>query len=111
MAKGQSYYGSIDLTTLLKQANMSATGQPHSACVRAGKENKAFVQITLWVNEEADQYGNHAAIKMNSKDAATAAIEGNIYLGNLKKSEAKQPAPLEAGASDIPSGDDDGLPF
>lgn len=104
MAKGQSYYGSIDVTTLLKQANL-----PHSAFIRAGKENKAFAQITVWVNEEADQYGNFVSIKLSSKTAELAKAEGNIYLGNLKKSEAKQPEPLEAGAPDIPNDDD--LPF
>lgn len=105
MAKGQSYYGSIDVTTLLKQANL-----PHSAFIRAGKENKAFAQITVWVNEEPDQYGNSVSIKLNSKDAETAKLEGAIYLGNLKKSEAKPPAPLEGGAEDIPQDDSD-LPF
>lgn len=103
MAKGQSYYGSIDVTTLLKQANL-----PHSAFVRAGKENKAFAQITAWVNEEPDQYGNSVSIKLQSKDAETGKLEGSIYLGNLKKSEAKAPTPLEAN-NDLGNGDD--LPF
>lgn len=104
MAKGQSYYGSIDVTTLLAQAKL-----PHSAFVRAGKQNKIFAQVTVWVNEEPDQYGNSVSIKLNSKDAEMAKVEGNIYLGNLKKSEAKAPENLEQGSSDIP--DDDDLPF
>lgn len=103
MAKGQSYYGSIDVTTLLKQANL-----PHSAFIRAGKENKAFAQITVWVNEEPDQFGNYVSIKLNSASAELAQAEGNIYLGNLKKSEAKAPAPLEANAG---LGDGEDLPF
>lgn len=103
MAKGQSYYGSIDVTTLLKQANL-----PHPAFVRAGKENKAFAQITVWVNEEPDQYGNSVSIKLQSKDAETGKLEGAIYLGNLKKSEAKAPTPLEA---DSGLGDGTDLPF
>jgi hypothetical protein len=103
MAKGQSYYGSIDVTTLLKQANL-----PHSAFVRAGKEKKAFAQITVWVNDEPDQYGNSLSIKLQSKDAAAQAVEGNIYLGNLKKSEPKAPEPLEADAG---LGDGSDFPF
>jgi|ERR1700676_153745 len=106
MSKGQSYYGSIDVTTLLKQANL-----PHSAFIRAGKENKAFAQITVWVNEEPDQYGNYVSIKLNSASAELAKVEGAIYLGNLKKSEAKAPSQLEACAADIPSAESDGLPF
>lgn len=105
MSKGQSYYGSIDVTTLLAQANL-----PHSAFVRAGKQKKVFAQVTVWVNEEPDQYGNSASIKLNSKDAETAKLEGNIYLGNLKKSEAKAPEQLQAGSADIPQDDSD-LPF
>lgn len=104
MAKGQSYYGSIDLTTLLAQAKL-----PHSAFVRAGKQNKMFAQIQVWVNEEPDQFGNSVSIKLQSKDAETSKLEGNIYLGNLKKSEAKAPEPLEAGSEDIPG--DEELPF
>lgn len=103
MAKGQSYYGSIDVTTLLKQANL-----PHSAFIRAGKEKKAFAQITVWVNEEPDQYGNSLSIKLQSKDAETAKLEGSIYLGNLKKSEPREPEPLEADAG---LGDGGDLPF
>lgn len=99
----QSYYGSIDVTTLLKQANL-----PHSAFVRAGKENKVFAQITVWVNDEPDKFGNSLSIKLQSKDAETAKVEGNVYLGNLKKSEAKAPEPLEADAG---LGDGSDLPF
>ena len=104
MAKGQSYYGSIDFTTLLAQAKL-----PHSAFVRAGKQNKMFAQITVWVNEEPDQYGNSVSIKLNSKDAEMAKAEGNIYIANLKKSEAKAPEPLEQNSAEIP--EDDDMPF
>lgn len=104
--KAQSYYGSIDLTTLLKMANL-----PHSACIRAGKDNKAFVQIIVWVNEEPDQYGNSLSIKLSSKTKELEEIEGKVYIGNLKKSEAKPVEQLEAGAPDIPNADSDGLPF
>lgn len=104
MAKGQSYYGSIDVTTLLAQARL-----PHSAFIKAGKNDKIFAQITVWVNEEADQYGNFVSIKLNSKDAEMAKAEGNIYLGNLKKSEAKAPEQLAAADAGIP--EDDDLPF
>jgi hypothetical protein len=100
----QSYYGSIDVTTLLAQAQL-----PHSAFIRAGKANKAFAQITVWVNDEPDRYGNSLSIKLQSKDKEIEAIEGKIYLGNLKKSEAKAPASLEAGVADIPT--DYELPF
>jgi len=104
MAKGQSYYGSIDVTTLLAQAKL-----PHSAFVRAGKQNKIFAQVTVWVNEEPDQYGNSCSIKLNSKDAEMAKAEGNVYLGNLKKSEAKAPEPVESNAAELEIEDD--LPF
>lgn len=104
--KSQSYWGSIDLTTILRQAAL-----PHSAFIRAGKENKAFINVTVWVNEEPDQYGNSISIKLKSRDEELQKAEGNVYIANLKKSEAKPAAPLEADAADIPGADNDGLPF
>ena len=103
---GKSYYGSLDLTTILAQAKL-----PHSAFVRAGKNNKMFMQVQIWVNDEPDQYGNSLSVKLQSKDAETGKLEGNIYLGNLKKSEAKAPEPLEAGSAEIPDENGTDLPF
>lgn len=99
------YYGSISVSDILKSAKL-----PHSAFVRAGKENKAFANIQIWINEEPDKFGNHVSIKLNSKDAETSKLEGNVYIGQAKKSEAKAPEQLTTeSANDL--GEDDTFPF
>ena len=105
MSNFQVYHGSLNLTDLIKQAKL-----PHSAFVKAGKENKIFANVNIWVNEEPDQYGNSVSIQLNSTQEMREA-EGKVYVGNAKKSEAKQPEALtaESAAADLP--DDDDLPF
>ena len=101
----QLFHGSINLTDILKNAKL-----PHSAFVRAGKENKAFVNIQIWVNDEPDKFGNHVSIKLNSKDAESGKLEGNVYIGQAKKSEPKAPEQMTAeSAAELPTDDD--LPF
>lgn len=101
----QMYYGSLNLSDILKNAKL-----PHSAFVRAGKENKAFVNVQIWINEEPDKYGNHVSIKLNSKDIETGKIEGNVYIGQAKKSERKEPEQMTAeSAAELD--EDDSLPF
>ncbi len=70
--------GSICLTDLIEQAKKG-----HSSINRA-KNGKAYVNIKIFVNEEADTYGNHAQILLNPKKDAE---DYKIYIGNLKKNE------------------------
>lgn len=104
MSNFQVYHGSLCLTDLIKQAKL-----PHSAFVKAGKENKIYANITVWVNEEPNKIGQHISIELNSTQEMQQA-EGKVYVGNAKKSERKVPEQLDATtASDLP--DDDDLPF
>lgn len=99
------YYGSLNLSNILKNAKL-----PHSAFVRAGKDNNAFVNVQIWINDEPDKYGNHVSIKLNSKDQETGKIEGNVYIGQAKKSERKEPDQMTAESAQELDNDDD-LPF
>lgn len=96
--------GSICFTDLMDKAKAG-----HSAFSR-GKNGKAYVSITQWLNDDADQYGNHLSIQLNSTKEKREA-EGKVYIGNGKVSgpqSAAHPtsqqvaAPVMAAADDLP---------
>ncbi|WP_322970303.1 hypothetical protein [Faecalibacter sp. LW9] len=94
------YYGSIDFSKLLEEAKKG-----NKAFSRA-QNGKIYLNLNVWINDEKDQYGNDASIQSTFKDAKK---EDKFYFGNLKASEPSL-KPLEAGAKDIPTDEDD-LPF
>lgn len=98
---GKLFMGSINLSKLNANAKIA-----HSAFTRAGKDNDVFVNVTLWVNDEPDKFGNTMSVKLNPKQESG---DEKVYFGNFKPSERKDPEPIEQNASDIP--DDDDLPF
>ncbi|MES2219170.1 MAG: hypothetical protein V4501_12265 [Pseudomonadota bacterium] len=93
--------GSMCLTDL-----NSAAKAGHSAFNRSEKNGKIYFNFAEWINDEADQYGNHAAFKLNPvKDKQET--EGKVYFGNGKEKVTEKP--LTPGDKSIP--DDDDLPF
>ncbi len=117
--------GSICVTDLI-----DAYQKGHTAFSRSAKNQKVYANITEWVNQDADQFGNHASILLNSakdKEPEDLAKFGKkCYVGNLKKSDynggaipADQRndfAGLGSGAVDPagtgqPAGPTGGLPF
>lgn len=95
--------GSICLTDLIAKAKES-----HSSFSKASN-GKIYGNITIWVNDEPDQYGNTVSIQLNSTQEKREA-EGKVYVGNGKPAKKKDPEPVTASdASDLP--DDSDLPF
>lgn len=77
------FYGSICLTDILDKAK-----QKHEAFSKA-KNGKIYVDISVWLNDEPDKYGNVMSVQVNAKE------KGNrLYIGNLKPAEPKAPEPL-----------------
>ena len=99
------FTGSICLTDLLEQAKKA-----HSAFSRSQANNKVYVNILVWENDEKDKYDNTHSFQLNShKDKKDA--EGKIYIGNAKPIEKKEPLPLTAEDASTFIPGDDGLPF
>lgn len=95
--------GSLCLTDLVEKAKAG-----HSAFVR-GKNGKVYVNITQWLNEEPDQYGNHTSYQLNShKDKREQ--EGKTYIGNGKVMQIGGGEAVQPGAADLNNALDD-LPF
>lgn len=83
----QSFYGSICVSDLIEKANSK-----HSSFTKASN-GKIYCNVTVWLNEEVDKFGNIMSIQANpSKEKKDT--EEKFYLGNCKKSEYKEPQPL-----------------
>lgn len=77
-----NYYGSVCLTEMIEKAKSG-----HSAFSKA-QNGKIYCNITVWINEEEDKYGNTMSIQANSSKERVGK-EDKFYLGNCKKSKAK----------------------
>ncbi len=93
--------GSICFTDLMEKAKAG-----HSAFSRA-KNGKVYFNFTEWINDEADQYGNHASLLLNSTKEKKE-VEGKFYFGNGKIFNNLPPSPPELPVQNEPLDD---LPF
>jgi hypothetical protein len=84
----QRYYGSISLTELKKRL-----GQAHSAFIKTEKGN-IYANVTIWVNDEPDKYGNTVSISLQSTKEKRESEEKS-YIGNAKLSTPKDPEGLK----------------
>ena len=97
----KKYYGSINFSKLLE-----AVQAKHSSFVRAGEKKQLFANITLWINDEPDKFGNTMLIQLNpSKDSG----EKVIYFANLKPSQYRIEGVSDTDLEAMPTEDD--LPF
>jgi hypothetical protein len=92
--------GSICLTDLLEKAKAG-----HSAFTK-GTNGKVYANIKIWLNDEADKYGNDVGIQLNSTKEKKD-VEGSVYIGNAKSPKSNEPAAVQV--DDLGSLDD--LPF
>jgi hypothetical protein len=100
--------GSLCLTDMVEKAKAG-----HSAFVK-GKNGKIYVNITEWVNDEPNQFGQHVSYLLNSSKEKKEE-EGKVYIGNGKKSESSGGTPVtsnDAAGLDLSGvGEQDQLPF
>jgi hypothetical protein len=95
---------SIELTKLREVFKEN----PNHSAFTVHQNGKTYVNLTIWHNDEFDQYGNNVSIQLNSKQDQRAA-EGKVYIGNGKRAgtqPAQQSAPAQAPQSTSPD-----LPF
>lgn len=91
---------SIDVTLLLEMAQ-----KKHTAFNRSAKNQHVYANLSIWVNDEPDQYGDHASIQLNSAKDGVAKDKlinpkqkEKCYIGRGKKANFG-PQPLAAGES------------
>lgn len=89
MANAILLNGSLDLTLILAKAK-----EQHSAFSKSTKNNHIYFNITQWVNEEPNEFGQHSSLLLNSsKDGK--ATEGKVYIGNAKKADPQGTEPID----------------
>jgi hypothetical protein len=65
-----------------------------------------YLNVVVWINDEADQYGNNASIQISqSKEEREAGVKAT-YIGNLKEPQSRNNEPTstrtESVADDLP---------
>ena len=94
----QSFYGSICVTDILDSLR-----NKHSSFSK-GKNGKIYMNVTVWLNEHKDEFGNIMSAQANPvKDSN----DKKFYIGNFKKSES-QSKPISD--RDIPKDSDFDVP-
>jgi hypothetical protein len=87
------YNGSICLTDIPKEK------------ITEGKNGKKYLNVTLWVNDTPDQYGNIGSIQVSQTKEQREAQEKKQYIGNFKQPQ------VQATATPASADTNDDLPF
>jgi hypothetical protein len=102
MSNGKLLGISIDVTKISKDR------------LYEGKNGAKYASFDIWINDEEDQYGNHASVtERQSKEERDAKAKKN-YVGNGKKVFGWDDAPASrpATAANVTADTDDGeIPF
>jgi hypothetical protein len=94
--------GSIDLNKIDKTKIVSTdkNGNPF--------ENGAkYLNVVVWINDEADKYGNNASIQISQSKEERDAGAKAIYIGNLKEPQSRSNELTSAKTASVA----DDLPF
>jgi len=90
------FYGSICVSDLVDLAH-----KKHSAFTK-GDNGKIYANVTIWLNDENDKYGNIMAAQLNPKKDLRET-DGQPYIGNFKEAEAKPVTARDTGSLTLPS--------
>jgi hypothetical protein len=94
------YTGSICLSDIPKEK------------ITEAKNGKKYLNLTLWVNDTADQYGNIGSIQVSQTKEQRDAQEKKQYIGNFKQPQGVAQGTIPASATTASSADtNDVLPF
>jgi hypothetical protein len=94
------YTGSICLTDIPKEK------------ITEAKNGKEYLNLTLWVNDTADKYGNIGSIQVSQTKEQRDAQEKKQYIGNFKQPQGVAQGTIPASATTASSADtNDDLPF
>jgi hypothetical protein len=84
------YNGSICLSDIPKEK------------ITEGKNGKKYLNITLWVNDTPDQYGNIGSVQVSQTKDQREAGEKKQYIGNFKQpNAASTPTPTATASTPV----------
>jgi len=94
---------SIDLTKIDKSKIKEVT-------LKSGNKAK-FLDLTVFIKDEQDQYGNIASVSLGQTKEERDAAEPKVYIGNGKRTWASTAAPKKEEAKTDEGFTNDDLPF
>lgn len=107
--KPLSFFGQINYTDL-KAAMTSGNVKMQKVQTKDGE--KIFVDVNVWVHDEADQYNNNASVQCAlKKEAYEAGAKNTYYIGNLKYQTPKNTEATAEDIANIASDDEDDFKF
>ena len=97
--------GSIDLNKIDKTKIVSTdkNGNPFD-------NGAKYLNVVVWINDEANKYGNNASIQISQSKEEREAGGKAIYIGNLKFPQSRDNEPTSAKRESVTQVSDD-LPF
>lgn len=92
----QLFNGSICLTDI-----------PKDKITTSEKNGKKYLNISIWLNDDVDQYGNIGSLQVSQSKQERESGEKKVYIGNFKKPQSAN----NAATPDTFTDDNSGLPF
>jgi len=81
---------------------------PKDKMTKSEKNGKVYVNVNIYVNDEADQFGNDGSISVTQSKQEREQKVKRVYIGNVKKPAFTASAPSAAQQTDASNFD---LPF
>jgi hypothetical protein len=66
------------------------------------KNGKLYLSVDIWINDQADQYGNTGSISIRQSKEEREAKTKKVYIGNLKPVEKSNDTPSAQAIDPLP---------
>lgn len=66
------------------------------------KNGKLYLSVDIWINDQADNYGNTGSISIRQSKEERDAKTKKVYIGNLKPVEKSNNQPSAPIIEDLP---------
>lgn len=75
--------------------------------ITEGKNGKKYLNVTLWVNDSPDQYGNIGSVQVSQTKEQREEQEKKTYIGNFKQPQTQAASTPQEEPANVA----DDLPF
>ena len=66
------------------------------------KNGKLYLSVDIWINDQADNYGNTGSISIRQSKEEREAKTKKVYIGNLKPVEKSNNTPTAQAIDPLP---------
>lgn len=75
-----------------------------------GKNGAVYCDLDVWLNDEADEWGNHGSVNQSQTKQERQNKEKKTFVGNARKIWGWDDAPIKSDAPETKAEDED-IPF